>query len=354
MSEYKRLKPIDEVKKLKKWGPGRLAQLKTFIAHLDSAFSSSLAAQVSQSSKRVFSEFVPKVVSQNIEVEIEFREIRVQFDVPRGTRNFLFYEAQVSLFENFAQVTQFISNDPHFVFSNLLDGVTYYIRVRQVTKDKLFGPWSDTVSGFTPFSQSFGLFDGTEVESSISYRDNDFVTIFSKDYNAIGGNAYYSIEYEVETLIEGPSSTITYYPDNPSFPSGITSNNENLEWSDIEFQWILDDKQVGQNFLVTTYATTNLSSLGNFLVATNTADGDANLTGSLSIPGTFSFARRGSFVQKFIELSEGDHTIKLNARVADHLGRNDWVFNAASTIVKHGAGATIRLKNFNIFEALTT
>ena len=81
----------------------------------------------------------------------------------------------------------------------------------------------------------------------------------------------------------------------------------------------------------------------------------------LEIPGTWQNPRRGTFVQKFTEIASGDHTFRLEARViADHgIGfPNDFIpnFYASSGVpgadISYGADAFIKLKNFNIFEAL--
>jgi hypothetical protein len=337
MSEFKRLKPSEEVRKLKEWGPGRVSQLRLFVSHLEQAFGSSLAAQVTQSSKRKFSEFVPKVVSQNITTEVEFRELRISFEIPRGLRNFLFYELQLSLQENLNQFEVFISNDPQFVFPNLLDGTTYYFRVRVVTKDGLFGPWSDTLNITTPFSQAYGLKDGTEITSLVF--GNNFLPVFNRQYTAIGGDAYYSVEYECEAQV-------------------FNRPTANLEWSDCELRWLLNNKQVGQNFLVTTYRTNAVTKRGSDMEAI-TADIGSFDTDSLVIPGIFSFERKGSFTQKFTALSTDDnpHTIALEARILPstvHPTPNDFLFYSHLTQPGYSRGMVFKFKNFNIFEALTT
>ncbi len=58
--------------RLRNWPAGRVSQLKLFLGHLEQAIGISLAAQVEQSPKRKFSEFVPKIVSQSITLDVEF------------------------------------------------------------------------------------------------------------------------------------------------------------------------------------------------------------------------------------------------------------------------------------------
>ena len=83
MSEVKKIKPSEEIR-LRKWPPGRVHQLKIMVSNLEQSVNRSLAGQVSQSGKRRFSSFVPKIPFQDITGEVEFREIRVQFEVPKG------------------------------------------------------------------------------------------------------------------------------------------------------------------------------------------------------------------------------------------------------------------------------
>ena len=83
MANFKVARPNNEVR-LRNWAPGRVSQLKLFLGHLENAVNTSLAAQVSQSPKRKFSQFVPKIVSQDVTTQVEFKEIRVEFDEPRG------------------------------------------------------------------------------------------------------------------------------------------------------------------------------------------------------------------------------------------------------------------------------
>jgi hypothetical protein len=260
------------------------------------------------------------------------------FEIPRGLKNLLFYEFQISLTERFFQFDQFVSPNPVFVFPNLNDDTTYFVRARVVTKDGLVGPWSDPESGTTPFSQAFGLYDGTEFTRMIS--TNEFVPIFERPYTAIGGKAYYSIDYDIEAQIR------------------FNSTN-NIEWSDIELQWSVDEgntgtfSQVGQNFLVTVYSSNESTALGSDMVVTT----DGFAVDSLILPGAFEVIRRGTFIQKFSTIASGDQTFRLSARVLPtsyHPTNNDYTPNATFTAFEYASNAIIKLKNFNIFEALVS
>lgn len=339
MTELKKSRPFQEVSRLKSWDGGRHSQLRLFMGHLETAFNTSLAAQVSQSSKRKFSEFVPKIVTQDIIVDLEFREIRVAWAPPRGLKNFLFYETQISLTENFSNFDGFVTYDPFFVFPNLLDGRTYYIRIRVVTKDGLFGPWSDTQSITTPFGQAFGLFDGTEVLAPI-YNDEDFQVVYTRPYESLGGNVYYSVNYKLQIQSIQVNSPV-----------------QNVDMTDIEFQWHVDDEQIGQNFLVSCFSTNDFNA--NFDTADIIVEDIGEpITDSLRVVGQFILSRTGTFVQKFHSLDAGEHTIQLKARAINpHPTPKDWMFTPQATEsrfrgVAYGLPATIRIKNFNIFETL--
>ena len=333
MSQYFKTRPNQNVR-LRKWAPGRVAQLKLFLGHLEGAINNSLAAQVQQSATRFFSEFVPKVPIQDIDAEVEYREIRIKFEIPRGLKNFLFYEADFGITEILSVFERISSPIASFVLTNLIDGTTYFMRIRVVQKNGNVGLWSDTFSATTPFSQGFGLYDGTEVQHMVT-RTSPFVPVFARSYNAIGGKAYYSIDFEVRTQNKRDATN-------------------NLLWTNVEFQWFLDDNQVGQNFLVSTYRTISFpSGIGNDISA-RTTDIGSFPSDKLILPGTLELKRTGTFVQKFTTLNTTNpHTIELKARILPesfHPSPNDWLFEASETVVTYDTNAFITLKNFNIFE----
>ncbi len=341
MTRFRIERPNQNVR-LKNWAPGRVAQLKLFLSHLEGAVNSSLAAQVTQSAKRKFSTFVPIIPSSDITGEVEFRELRVNFTPPRGLKNLLFYEYQLSESIQFFQFESFQSPEEVFVFSDLEDASSYFFRIRVVTKNGLVGPWSDILQADTPEAKSQGTFDVTETINS-SVTSTSFVDLFSKDYTAIGGDAYYAIEYEMNALAS---------------PVDVVSS---LHWADIEFRWEVDGDQVGQDMLVTVYSGIDNTGAGGALTGELEAivdwapSGTLNFPGNyLTVPGPFELRRRGSLIQKFSVLSEGDHTIKLRGRIRDpktHPTPNDYQFSL-NTVVDYSKGAEIKLKNFNLFEVV--
>ncbi len=340
MARVKVPRPQPEVR-LRNWPAGRVSQLKLFLGHLEQAVGVSLAAQVEQSPKRKFSEFVPKIVSQNITFDVEFREIRFFFDVPKGQKNLLFYEFDISLTQGFFNLDRFASPDPSYVFAGLQDGITYYIRARVVTKNGEVGPWSDPQSGATPVAQAFGIFDGAEFETRVI--DSAFYpwqVVWERTYTAIGGKSYYSLDYDVSILRQ-------YGPDG------------NVEWADIEFKWMDRSPsstptfvQTGPTFDVTTYSTNGVLSQSPFYEFSVTTN---NFYTPLVMPGSWDNSRRGTFVQKFQTLEAGAHTFRLEANMrTDHDGpefRNDFVFSSGGQVL-YAADANVHIKNFSIFEAL--
>lgn len=327
--------------RLRNWPAGRVSQLKLFLGHLEQAIGVSLAAQVEQSPKRKFSEFIPKIVSQDITFDVEFREIRFFFVVPRGLKNLLFYEYDISLTEGFFNLDRFASPDASYVFAGLQDGVTYYIRARVVTKNGEVGPWSDPESGATPVAQAFGIRDGSEFQTRV--LDSAFYpwqVVWERTYTAIGGKTYYSVDYDVSIFRKYPA-------------------DGNVEWADIEFKWM--DKspssapifeQVGRTFNVTTYSTNGVVSQSPFYEFSVTTN---NFYTPLVMPGSWDNARRGTFVQKFQNMEAGAHTFRLEANVmTDHNSsefRNDFVFSSGGQVL-YAADANVSVKNFSIFEAL--
>lgn len=328
MTAFKRTKSYAEVRNLKKWRPGRIAQLSLWLKHLETAFDeTALAAQVLQSPKRKFSEFVPIVPDNQISAEAEYKEIRIRWQHPQGLRFFLFYEMQVSLFENFAQFDTFISQDPFYVFPDLVDGTTYYFRIRVINKDSLFGPWSKTQAVTTPIAQGFGFTDGTETDFKIAGVDNTLETVFEHDYNAIGGILYYGVDYYYESLYVAGNGPIQ---------------------TDTEFQWYFDGVEVGRRFHLTSFSTVDTN------IDVVTADLGSHPSDSLVLAFPFALARRGTFLQKPTTVSAGAHTIQLKAlsNISNHPTPNDWIQNSSLNDIRYDGVGRIKFKNFFAYETL--
>lgn len=339
MTRFKKLRPNSEVR-LRKWPAGRVAQLKLFLGHLENAINTSLAAQVLQSSSRKFSEFVPIVPFQNIRGQVEFREIRIELDPPKGLRDFLFYEYQISKTVGFFQFDQFTTPEPSFVFADLEDAIDYFIRLRVVTKSGFVGPFSDTFTASTPFAKSFQFFDGTELTNTINAPT--FQELFNFDYDALGGDVYYGIQYEVEAVA-----------------SASTTNN--ITWSDLELRWLIDGDQLGQNMRITVYrgnieANAADGSIPAALQARVTDIGQFDTSNILEIFSPFSTVRRGSLVQKVTNLiADTTHTFSMEGRVRSdlHPTPNDFIFTSGSN-VSYGRRVDVTFKNFSIFEVIAS
>lgn len=328
VANVKTVRPSEEIK-LRKWPPGRVSQLKIVVSNLEQAVNRSLAGQVSQSSKRRFSEFVPIIPFQDISGEVEFREIRVQFEPPKGLKSLLFYEFQISRTSGFFQFETFQSPDPSFVFGGLEDNTTYFIRIRVVTINGLVGPFSDTLTGTTPVAKAAGTLTTTETTTIIS--DSDFSPVVTFDLTLIGGKLYYSLQYDIslETL---PSANIFNY-------------------STTEFRWMETGIQVGQFFQVTNYGYGGGSPLSIF-------DGEVATSGNpLSTTTPFRTRKRGTFIQKFHPTSTGGiiaPQVTLEARIVNyHTLPNEFQFNAGVTIGSFAAASSVSVKNFTTFEALS-
>ncbi len=352
MAQVKRPRSLQSEVRLRKWPPGRVSQLKLFLGHLEQAINISLAAQVEQSPKRTFSEYIPKITPQDVTIDIEYRELRIFFTAPRGMKNLLFYEYDISATSGFFNLDRFASPETSYVFPSLADGTTYYVRMRVVTKDGEVGPWSNTEEATTPIAQAFGLYDGTEEITRVSTRGNQWDPVYQRQYNAIGGKTYYAIDYEVTVARK--------------WGSGY-----NCEFTDLTFRWMdaptfypvdSDFVHAGSEFHVTSYASNQGYSNSPFYVFSVHTNGFPT---PLTIPGAWANERRGTFVQKFNTIAGGPHTFKLEAMaMPDHNNsafKNEFYSAAVgiggdttrpTTHFSYGSDAIVRVKNFNIFEVL--
>jgi hypothetical protein len=335
--------------RLRKWPAGRVAQLKLFLGHLEQVVGISLAAQVEQSPKRTFSEFIPKIPSQDITTEVSYQEIRVFFEPPKGLKNLLFYEHQISATEGFFNFDQYQSPEVFYVWPGLNEGTTYFLRIRVVNKHGEVGPWCDVIDVSTPWAQAYGLYDGTEREQRVSVRSgNPWVPLYERDYTAIGGLAYYAIDYDVQALR-------TWAPG-----SAVSTAKGNVEWSDVEFRWmenvgstgiLADFVQKGRQFNVTTYSSNDAFGTSAFYTI---EFGISGYTTPLVMPDTWVNPRRGTFVQKFSQMTTGDYSIRLEGRIQTPRNKSNdfYPINATKTKVIYSSDAMVKVKNFCIFEAL--
>ena len=328
VAEFKTIRPSDEIR-LRRWPPGRVSQLKIVVANLEQSINRSLASQVKQVNTRRFSEFIPVIPFQDITGEVEFREIRVFFTPPKGLKNLLFYEFHLSRTAGFFQFTEYNSPNPSFVFSGLEDQTRYFVRIRVVTSEGFVGPFSDSFTGVTPTAKAAGALDTAETTTNIS--SSTFTTIFTKTFTPIGGKLYYSIQYNCQNQVVAPPNA--------------------FEYSTLELQWLENDVQKGQNFLVTNYSyggATGLNLLSIF-------DGEVATAGNpLTTTTAFQTRKRGTFIQKFHITNTQELTVKLNARIANyHTLPNEFSFNAGASINSFAAPSTIAVKNFTRFEVLT-
>jgi len=305
------------------------------VSNLEQAVNRSLAAQVEQSPKRKFSEFVPIVPFQDIEGTVEFREIRVQLIPPKGLKNLLFYEFQISRTPGFFQFDGFESPDPSYVFSGLEDNTRFYIRLRVVTTNGLVGPFSDNLTAVTPTAKASGSLDITE--STVTISSSSFTTIYASSWETLGGKTYYSLQYNCQ---------------NGSLPA-----IDNFEYSTLEFRWIeaidIDPlEQQGQSFQITNYAYGGSSGGANKL---SIYDGEVATAGNpLTKTSSFQTKKRGTLVQKFHSIAAGLLSVELQVKIVNyHTLPNEFTFNAGSSISSFAAASSLSIKNFTRFEVFT-
>jgi hypothetical protein len=180
-------------------------------------------------------------------------------------------------------------------------------------------------------------------------RGDTWIPVFERDYTAIGGKAYYALDYEVKV--------------GRNWSANLTNPNSkgNVEWTDVEFKWMenvgstgddADFVQKGRSFQVTAYATNDEFGTSGFY---QFSVGISGYTTALENKGTWQNVRRGTFVQKFSTMESGDYTFRLEGRVAPHKSRNDfYAINPERTKIVYGSDALVKVKNFNVFEALVS
>lgn len=311
MSNFKKLRPLNEVR-LREWPAGRVNQMKVMLSHLEHVANIALAAQVSQTTSRKFNELIPKIVSQDIDAQIEFREVRLRWDAPFGLEALLFYELQLSTTPGFSNIDRTEqSPDPQYVFGGLLDAQNYYIRLRVVNTRGEVGPWSDTILAPTPNARIVSVRDADPINAAIT--STSFANLYSYNLtNGINGTLFYMLDYEVTATNSGGA---TFY------------------WTDVEFRWLMDGAQQGQTFTLTAFD--------------RLADTDGTGTlGTVTFPG-IQYMRCGSFIQRPHEVVGGDHIITLQGRLVNpHPTPGDLTFVPAAS---YGSPANIQFKNFSLF-----
>ena len=329
MGSVKSIRPSEEVR-LKHWPPGRFNQLKIVVTTLEQAANRSLAGQVAQSPKRRFSEFVPIIPFQDIDGEVDFKEIRVQLIPPKGLKSLLFYEFQISRTPGFFNFETFENPDPSYVFTGLEDNTRFYIRMRVVTTEGLVGPFSDNLTAVTPTAKASGGLTKTETTTAIS--STSFTDIFTATWTTLGGKTYYSVQFNCQLQSSPPVNFFNY--------------------STMEFRWMENGIQQGQVWQVTNYGYGGSSGGANKL---SIYDGELATAGDpLTTTTSFLTKKRGTFIQKFHSIPEESITIVLQAKIVNyHTLPNEFTFNAGSSILDFAAASNISIKNFTRFEVFT-
>ena len=334
MATFRRTIPNQEVR-LRQWAPARVNQLRSFLSHMRTAVDGALSAQVAQTAKRTFSEFLPKIVSQDITTELSYRQIRLVFAPPRGLRKLLFYEAQRSIFSNFNAFEQLQSPEPVFSFVALAPGTEYFFRLRMVSTDGEVGPWSDTLAITSLKARASSLFDNRTLGGVI--ESDEWTTLLDADHDAVGGVLFYMINFQARV-------------------NKFVSPDFNGYWGDMEFRWLEDEEQIGDTYRISTYAVEAISTAipvfgTEDVFLSSSLDGTVG-EGAFSIPGPFNTIRSGTLSQKLHPVLAGTLNIKLQARLFDeHPSPNSWLDNLdfySRAITNQPI--SLQLRNFSVFE----
>jgi len=334
MAIFRRTIPNQETK-LRQWPAGRVNQLKLFLSHLRTAMDNSLAAQVQQTFSRKFTEFLPKITTHDLIIEVNYHEIRFIYKPPRGLRKFLFYEQDVSRYRNFSNFDRYQSCEPVFTFTELEPGFVYFFRLRVVSTDGEVGPWSETIEQAALRARASSVFDNRTHGSFVSRiaTRNNWLDVLSITHPAVGGSIFYMCNFYIRPQLQ-------------------TSPLYNLIWSDIEFRWTENGKQIGNTYQVTNYNVQGMRA------HTGTQLGD-DIQGTIDrgpflLPGPLRTGRTGTFCQRLHQVQSGDIAIKLQARLSSQKPRQSgWLSTLdplVTVLAPNAVGAFITIRNFSSFE----
>jgi hypothetical protein len=296
---------------------------------------SSLAAQVQQTFSRTFTEFLPKITIHDLIIEVNYHEIRFIYKPPRGLRKFLFYEQDVSRYENFSNFDRYQSCEPVFTFTELEPGATYFFRLRVVSTDGEVGPWSETIEQAALRARAASVFDNRTVSAFLSRVGNrsDWQDVLSIGHTAIGGSIFYMCNFFIR-------------------PQLTTSPLYNLVWNEIEFRWTENGNQIGNTYQVTNYGVRGMRA-GSGVQLDNNIEGTI-ARGPFILPGPLRTIRTGTFCQRLHQVQSGQIAIKLQARLSYHQPSNgSWVSNLdplKTVLAPNPVGASIIIRNFSSFE----
>lgn len=140
-STYTTGRPLSEVR-LRNWPAGKVAQLKRAVELLEGQLNETMAAQVDQGSKAVFSSRVPSITGLNIVAG--FKNFQITFNEAKGIDNLLFYEIQQDTNASFPDPTIYRIPQTTLTIPTTAEHQQIYIRVRCQNAKFEVGPWSAT------------------------------------------------------------------------------------------------------------------------------------------------------------------------------------------------------------------
>jgi hypothetical protein len=295
----------------------------------------SLASQIQQTGSRLFTEFLPKITIHDIVIEVNYHEIRFIYKPPRGLRKFLFYEQDVSRFENFSNFDRYQSCEPVFTFTELEPGITYFFRLRVVSTDGEVGPWSETIEQAALRARASSVFDNRTISAFISQVSNitSWQDVLTSNHTAVGGSIFYMCNFYIRPQLQ-------------------SSPLYNLTWSDLEFRWTENGNQIGNTYQITNYNVRGVRAIGGTQLGNNikgTID-----RGSFTLPGPLRTIRTGTFCQKLHQIQSGNLVIKLQARINyKKPTTGTWLTTLDPLVTVLGpkaVGASIIIRNWSSFE----
>lgn len=132
-------RPMQDVR-LRNWPAGKVAQLKRAVELLEGQLNETMASQVDQGTKRVFSARVPKVTG--LSINAGFKNFQIFFNAAKGISDLLFYEIQKSATSSFATYTTYTIPQTTLTIPTTTEHELVFFRVRVMNSQFEVGPWS--------------------------------------------------------------------------------------------------------------------------------------------------------------------------------------------------------------------
>ena len=245
MAKYNISRPLQEVR-LRNWPGGRVGAMKLMISRLEDALNDTLAAQVTQDVARVVSLQVPFIIQFN--VEPGYRLFKVNFPVPPGLTNLLFYEIQHDDNSAFTSPTTLRTPQNDMIIAGVGFGETRYFRARVVNTSFEASIWTATFAA-TSAQSKVAITSIADVDTQLIERVGVWQTITEFNYTPTGGAV--SIMAQVGLCGVNIAKSDDSTPRKDEGNGIVISQSHNKEQQILpafgpahcQFRWLIDGKQ---------------------------------------------------------------------------------------------------------------